>query len=934
MSKKIIAILLCVSMMALLFSGCGKQEKNTAQKFGNFSYSFPYPTEAVNKVEIPQGIEDNDFLSGLNFIDDDTPVIVPEKPEKVDRTPGEPYAVDVKYDDGTGVCVAIYNAVEDFDVCNDGSKDTSGQLQRALKEAAKLGGGVVYLPEGKYLCENNIEIPAGVTLRGEWVAPTTAPAGSCGSVILVRSKNRGRESGSAFMKMRPGSGMRNLTILYPDQTALDVQKYPAAIQEMGGDSFTVMNVTVAGCWNGYQGNLSWSELHYLKNVYISAFNNAIMLDDVTDIGRLEGIRLSSQYFAENAYSAFSKEDQQILKDYMRQYAVGLWMQRSDWEYTYDFEATGLYCAIRQIYNRENRAANAQYCNLKIKDCTIGIDIQATNAIGDCFTDVEITGDKTCQYGVLMNAGFSENCDFQNLRISGNIQEPFACLGNGHMTMVNSTFSDWDENGYALNMHRGSISVQQCNFTGAKKHIQIAKSCGGCSVVGSTFGGAADINYDKERAGYISIDHTPLNLPVTSGRLHVYRRSIPTASASKVYNIVDYGAKNGSDSTAAIKKALEEAGKTGGVVYIPQGEFGLSESVTVPTGVELRGIFNVPTHTATKGSTITTRLGKGKADGEALINLAEGAGVNGVCFLYPEQSYINFIPYPWTVRSLGENCWAINCVFINSYQALDFGTNPSAGHYINYCSGAPLKKGVFVGNNDKNGWVENCQFNPHYWKRADISVKPNEPNEELNNVVNTTLDVFIFGDNKSEHMLGNFAYAGLNLLVLTSQGKGGLNGTIIGHGSDGCCNALIVEEADTVEFINAEMVSMNGSGEQHHITMKPTVTGTVALFNSMMWAQPRPDAIRVYGGRLVIAQLLYYNLDSTDVLLGAYGGETYYCSVMMPPKTYQVVAQSGAKVHLIGDIARQSLAVLSPNGKFGTTILNKGATITEKATWWS
>lgn len=78
--------------------------------------------------------------------------------------------------------------------------------------------------------------------------------------------------------------------------------------------------------------------HYLKNVYITAFNRAIQLDNVTDIGRLEGVHLSPAYLTDNAYAPFSEADAQSIRDYMFENATGLYMVRSDWEYVYDFTA--------------------------------------------------------------------------------------------------------------------------------------------------------------------------------------------------------------------------------------------------------------------------------------------------------------------------------------------------------------------------------------------------------------------------------------------------------------------------------------------------------------------------------------------------------------------------------------------------------------------
>lgn len=927
------ALLLCFVLICIS-CGCGGA---SSAAFGSFEWEYPYPDSGVTEAVLPEGYDDSSYIAGLNFIDDDTPITVPAEAENAgERTAGEPYAVDVKYDDGTGVCVAIYDVVEDFGAVNDGSANAATAIQKALFAAEEAGGGVVYIPEGIYLCETAMEIPSGVTLRGEWVSPEETPAGSCGTVLLVKTNNRGREGGAAFIRLNQGSGIRNMTIMYPEQTSVDIDKYPATLQETGGDSFTVMNMTIAGAWNAYQANLNWSELHYLKNVYITAFNNAIMIDDVTDIGRLEGVHISPDYFLENTLYPFDEAGAQRVRDYMFDYSVGIYSLRTDWEYVYDLYVEGISCALRTQYNDENRSINGQFCNVLIENCKVGIDLQATNAIGIIFSDVTITGDESCESGVILGNDFSAVCEFQNLKISGPIKQQLTQLGNGILTVVNSTFEDWDSgSSYAIDLKRGGASIQQTYFGEAEKHVSIDSSCGGVSVMGCTFeGGSDDIEYDADRPEYTKIDNTALNLPVTSGRLHVYRQSIPTASSKNVYNIADYGAKSGEDSTEALKQALAAAEQTGGVVYIPAGEYIVSEPLTVPTGVELRGIYNVPTHSITAGSVLMTNIGKGSESGDALISLSEGSGINGVSFYYTEQSYTDFIPYPYTVRSLGKNCWAINCVFINSYQAMDFGTNPSDGHYISYCSGAPLRTGIFVGSNSSNGWVENCQFNPHYWRRADVSLITSDIPEDLNNAINHTLEVFIFGDNASEHALGNFAYGGETVLKLISQGGGGTNGTIIGHGSDGCRNALVVEEADVVEFINAELVSMNYTSDMHHIVMEETVTGTVALFNSMMWAQPTESAILQHGGTLIIEQLSYYNLENTVNLVDADGGTLYYCSVLLEPKTIQIKASADAEIFLTGDLVRQSLSFAAPSGGPKITISNSGAAITEKSTWWS
>ena len=101
-----------------------------------------------------------------------------------------------------------------------------------------------------------------------------------------------------------------------------------------------------------------------------------------------------------------------------------------------------------------------------------------------------------------------------------------------------------------------------------------------------------------------------------------------------------------------------------------------------------------------------------------------------------------------------------------------------------------------------------------------------------------------------------------------------------------------------------------------------------------WAHPNKESVNIRGGRLVISQLSYYNLEQTTNLVGAFGGELYYGAVMMLPKACQIKASGAAKVRLIGNIARQSLALIAPANGAQTNISNEGADLYEFATWWS
>ncbi len=878
-------------------------------------------------------------LENINYIPDNTPVTeVKPAANPSPRVAGKPYAVNVKYDDGSGVCIAIYDAVQDFGApVNNTAVDSSAHIQKALDAAAKKGGGVVYLPEGLYRMESPITVPSGVTLRGEWQSPDIAPAGK-GTVLLVRTGGIS-VCETPFVSLKTGGGFRNITVLYPGTAEGNLTQFSSTIAETpsgGSDSYTVMNVTILGGSVGFDAATAWSELHYLKNVYISSLKKGIKINYVSDIGRIENVHISPRYLLENTAVVMTAENKQKISDYMYNNADGLYIQRSDWQYVYDLEIEGVNRGIAfESYidtadNNRVRGSNGQMFGMTLSGCKTAVDVVYTNAIGYAFTDISVSD---CQTGFDFGSDFMACFEITNLEFKGSIAVPLfvASDNNGKVTVTNSSFGCNGIQNYAVTVKGGSLSLQQCDFELDKKHVIINPTSGAVSVLGCTFKGEPDIFYTLGRGDYIKIDNSPLNLPISTYK-HTYRKTIPTAASMDVYDVTDYGAKSGRDSTAAFKAALSAAGKTGGTVYVPCGEYYVYEPLLVPSGVELRGIYDVPTHPVTKGSVICTNYGKYKENATPFVSLEENSGINGINFYYTEQSYTNFIPYAWTVRSLGKNCWAKNCVFLNSYNALDFATNPSDGHYINYIGGSPLRRGIFVGNNSSNGWVENVQFNPHYWKRASITNMDVTDAAKLNDRLNYSLEAMIFGDNASEHVLGTFGYAAKDLLVFTDQGMGGTNGVFIGHGSDGCRNALVAHELDCVVMINSELVSMNYTEDMHHIVMKPTVTGTLAQFNMTAWSNPLNSSIKIDAGNLIIAQLFYYNLEKTINIAEVGGGTLYMSSSMLPIKDTHFTVKGKGRIGLTANLTKAQ-STLPPACREALRYTRSAGAISQTHSWW-
>jgi hypothetical protein len=78
-----------------------------------------------------------------------------------------------------------------------------------------------------------------------------------------------------------------------------------------------------------------------------------------------------------------------------------------------------------------------------------------------------------------------------------------------------------------------------------------------------------------------------------------------------------------DDTAAIQKALDDAGKTGGRAWLPPARYLVKGSLRIPPGVTLQGVMESPVWTEPlNGSIIVATGGRDNEDGPALFPLRE------------------------------------------------------------------------------------------------------------------------------------------------------------------------------------------------------------------------------------------------------------------------------------------------------------------------
>lgn len=169
------------------------------------------------------------------------------------------------------------------------AKDNTDAIQNALNAAKANGGGIVYLPSGHYRMNGNLTIPEGVELKGSSDI-ASVPRGN-GAILEVYA-GKGNENGTPFITMEPNSGLRGITINYPEQNdPANVQKYPYAVR--GNAGVYIVNLALRATYHGVDLFTNKCDNHYVDYISGHSFGNVIRVGGGSDGGIISNIQCNT-----------------------------------------------------------------------------------------------------------------------------------------------------------------------------------------------------------------------------------------------------------------------------------------------------------------------------------------------------------------------------------------------------------------------------------------------------------------------------------------------------------------------------------------------------------------------------------------------------------------------------------------------------------------
>ncbi|MBQ7398108.1 MAG: hypothetical protein IJW09_04705, partial [Clostridia bacterium] len=166
-------------------------------------------------------------------------------------------------------------------------------------------------------------------------------------------------------------------------------------------------------------------------------------------------------------------------------------------------------------------------------------------------------------------------------------------------------------------------------------------------------------------------------------------------------------------------------KGGGTVYLPAGQYKVTETIKVLPFVSLVGDYNAAAATDGSGEYGTVILAYPEsvdADFPALFEIGGSAGVCGLTVYYPEQDVNAPKPYPYTFNIPGGGggpayymlSSIVDVTIINAYRGISAMTETNEQMNISGVRGTFLYSALFLDNSADASSVEYVDASPAYW----------------------------------------------------------------------------------------------------------------------------------------------------------------------------------------------------------------------------
>ncbi len=718
-------------------------------------------------------------------------------------------------DNGDSFEVYNIDVVSDYNADPRGVSDSTKAFKDAIKEAAKCAkasdnnkcGSIIYIPSGTYRLTDTIELPFYVELIGS----------KNGQTIL--NIEHSKEAIIAYAT----SSLKNIMFYYPNQNADNPIEYPATIhykanmkntefygrEVSGTDGMSLENINFINSYIAMELN---GAIFYLRDIYGTPLKTGLINDANLDTIKIDNLNFKADYWKNFNNSLVKPNSLSNLDNYLKNNATGIVIKRVDWYMLAKINVNGYNIGIMLDKNNSGDPtyggkSEGELFDSKLTNCKYALQVN------------------DAKHTVISNTTLS-SIGGRALNIDSGIGWDFSIYG--------STITSTGD--YAI-YHNGpgALTITNSKIVGKVSKTNRADKM---SIVGSSLSNTGNDNRSIK-----------VNLNLFNNNIGDYTKKVTTKPVDvKADNvkIIAIEANKNEDITNSIKNAISRL-ENGGIVYIPNGIYQISDTITVPSKVEIRGATSWAHHSRMIndyrgngiGSTIIDTSNLSLSKNAFILN--SNSGLNGFDIINIQHDKEKTA---YLINGTGSNIYVINMNLPGAYNGINIdGDN----HFVEHIWGGFYNEGIRL--NGKNGMIRNCHITKNSLYYATLDAKLDKPRDTLYRKHKTVIvtgqneilfNVFTFGPNVG------FSFENakdFKAIGIASDASG--TGVVASLGSTGLViNSMIVSRSYDVVDGNNNVV-LRGV-DSRYIKTLPGFSGTIDFVNTMNWGNRNAISFELNG----------------------------------------------------------------------------------------
>jgi len=598
----------------------------------------------------------------------------------------------------------IYFAANYFPILKgamgDDGFDDSQAIQETLNLAAANGGGIVYLSKGLYHIKNPLNVPNNVTLKGDFISPTSKKPVKSGTVFVITDTdaNKAKE----FITLNDNSSLSDITFWYENQHFVDIITYPATIKHASGKNVVIRNIAVINAFDGIELSSPNCLKATLENIYISTLSSAVTVNYCQEKLIMENVYINPVYWVNSTLNTNSKDVN--IQDVYEQMqatvnAVTLKNVKDLAVYNINIDTVSKGLVIRT----PAELSGAQFLsNVNINSTTTPVFLQSASNKGISFINCSFkTTELFNTTAMIIDQNFISSAVFNTCSFLGQPQKSFYSEGWANISFVNCLFYNWRE--IAVDVRRGAFTAVNSDFVSSKMTADISEETVGTIVnsVNSEFLWSENEN--------IVIENT-----LNEYTFHPMKKEYFTKennikfAKTELFNIKDYGAATTKyDNTIFVQNAIDAAFNAGGgVVCIPRGEYFIRGTLVLKSKVQLVGVGSKKSGSAYSLFKTVYNLN----NDIPLITMESNAAISNLAIEYTNITTEEAEVVSTAIYSDKDNIYIEDIEFINAPGAVKL--TESSNVNIHSISGTPIYFGLDL-YDCQNVAVEHTIFDKRY-----------------------------------------------------------------------------------------------------------------------------------------------------------------------------------------------------------------------------